>query len=349
MKIHIQNFQNVKEGELEIDGFTTVVGKSNIGKSSIVRAIEGTIHNKGGDDFVRDGHKYAEVHLETDDLDLVWRKGVNKNDYEINGDSYKKVGRGPPEVVREHGFGKIKTDRASINPQIAEQFSPIFLINPSKTSGSVAAEIISDIGRLSDVQNALKDASSDRRDNENTLKVRKGDLQDHKEDLKEYSDLDSTLERVEEVQSLREGIEELKEEIGSLKDIKNEKEELESKVESLSPVEDVDIPDPNFGSTISKIKELNDLLTSYKSLRDKYSSLQGVEEVEVPPPTEVEKKVDSLKNLLKVRSAYDDLTDSVSGLQEEIDEIDEKEVELSDRIDDLFEEAGKCPMCEEEV
>lgn len=348
MKVKIQNFQNIDEEELEVDGFTTVVGKSNIGKSSIVRAIEGAFLNKGGDDFVRDGKRYTNVEIEADDIDLVWRKGSNKNSYIIDGEEYNKVGRGAPDIIREKGYGKIQTERADVNPQVAKQFSPIFLINPSKTSGSVVAEIISDIGRLSDVQNALRDSSSDRREAEQTLKVRKEDLKDSRESLKFFEGLDDTLADVEEIESLREEIDDLKGEIEMLEKMKSKRNSLKSKVDELESVEGISIPEAGFKEDISQIKNALALKTSYSDAVENLESFQGVSDISIPD-LDIDDAFEDVEKLFNIKSEYENLISSAKSLKTSITEIGSKEEKLNSKLNELFNEAGKCPTCERDV
>jgi len=39
VKIRIKNFQSIEDLEIEVRGFTAITGKTNIGKSAIMRAI----------------------------------------------------------------------------------------------------------------------------------------------------------------------------------------------------------------------------------------------------------------------------------------------------------------------
>ena len=49
MKVKIKDYQVIKDIDLDFDkGLTAIVGTSNNGKSSILRAIEGAIFNKIG-------------------------------------------------------------------------------------------------------------------------------------------------------------------------------------------------------------------------------------------------------------------------------------------------------------
>lgn len=352
MKVYIENFQNIDTVEFEIDGFTTIVGKSNIGKSSIRRAIEGAIHNKSGDDFVRHGCSNAGVRLENDDLDLRWIKG-EKNDYEIDGDYYESVGHGPPDIIFEKGYGSIDVDRSNVpdvDPQIAKQFSPIFLINPSKTPGSIAAEVISDIGRLSDVQQALKDCSSDRREKESTLDVRRQDIDDHEDDLEQYDDLDETIERVDEIESLREDIESLRSEIETLEQIQKARDDLKDTIETLESVERIEIPSlDDLDHALSEISNLSRLRSSYRSVESEAERLSSVESIDIPTLDGLDECIEEIETLASIRDDYSSIQDDMQQARSDIDQCDDQIERAKSYIEQFFEEAGKCPLCEQDI
>ena len=47
-KVNIKNYQSIKDVSFEVDGFTVIIGKNNIGKSAIIRALEAPLANQAG-------------------------------------------------------------------------------------------------------------------------------------------------------------------------------------------------------------------------------------------------------------------------------------------------------------
>ena len=71
MKIKVENFQSIKNSEVEIEGLTVITGQNNIGKSALARAVGGVFSNLRGNSFVRRGEKYCSVEIKFDDTNEV--------------------------------------------------------------------------------------------------------------------------------------------------------------------------------------------------------------------------------------------------------------------------------------
>ena len=96
MKVKINNYQIIKEAELEFKpGVTVIIGSSNNGKSSVIRAIESAINNKGGSDFINYDAESCEVTIEDLGQKIIWSKNLNstKSYYDINGQVLNKIGQ----------------------------------------------------------------------------------------------------------------------------------------------------------------------------------------------------------------------------------------------------------------
>jgi DNA repair ATPase RecN len=79
-----------------------IVGPSDAGKSSLVRAIKSATQQAEGHSFVRAGSKKASVAIVlSDEHQVVWEKGKSVNRYTLDGDRFSRVGRSVPEPVAE--------------------------------------------------------------------------------------------------------------------------------------------------------------------------------------------------------------------------------------------------------
>jgi energy-coupling factor transporter ATP-binding protein EcfA2 len=200
MKVHVRNFQSLHAVDLDVEGLTVIVGPSNRGKSALLRAIEAALFNAPGDEFVTTGQKTAEVHLgdvPTADgrtLDVLWAKGGGKNAYNIDGQSYAKVGTGAPPVLQEAGYRDVwvgDKDRKrgeSIRPQAANQFDGLFLLN---RAGSFVADVLGLLSRQRTVALAQGRAASDLRSAKQVLGIRESDLQQVLSELAGFEGLDA--------------------------------------------------------------------------------------------------------------------------------------------------------------
>jgi predicted ATP-dependent endonuclease of OLD family len=55
IEIEVNDFQSISHTAVTIDKFSVIVGRSNIGKSALVRAIQCALTGAVGTDFVRHG------------------------------------------------------------------------------------------------------------------------------------------------------------------------------------------------------------------------------------------------------------------------------------------------------
>lgn len=222
MKIQVKNFQSIKEQSLETTGLTVITGRSNAGKSALLRAVRGAFLGIPGNHYVRRGEDWTAVGIKGDDFLIKWRKAAKakvgkETALEVNGKTHTKVGRDHDQLTHEVGIREIRTTHTRVVPQIAMQHNPIFLIGESDTT---TAEILKKLSRVDVVTTAQKNALKDRRDKDSLAKVRQGDLEKVKEQLEPlkhipalralYQETDKTLVQAEEgrerAQALREKI-----------------------------------------------------------------------------------------------------------------------------------------------
>lgn len=385
MKVKIKDFQSIESADLTVEGFTVIVGRSNIGKSAIVRAIEGALTNLSGDSFVRLGAHHTEVDIECDDLTLKWKKGGGFNDYEINGEVFESVGRGAPHVIAEAGFREVEVSRGSIPVQVASQFNPIFLLDPSKVSGSLAAEVVSDIGRLGELQEALRNAAKDRRSLETVQRVRRKDLKQTRAEIQAYDALDDDLALGDRLRDLMRTVESLRTEIKHLEEIAEEYEATQGELEKYKGADSVVLPEWEHDDVLDRMKSLTAFQRVYDDAVRDLSAYRGLDEVVIPDwegdgalkklealgkfQTHVEDATATLKSmqdlpslpptpdfdvnavevLEKMRRAYLHLQGELPELQEDIERLGRESEQAHRDVHDLLEEAGICPLCEQET
>lgn len=81
-------------------GITSIVGASDVGKSSIIRALRWVCTNKpGGEAFIRDGAANTKVTLRVDGHVVARARGKRGNTYKLDGSARKSFGAAPPDDV----------------------------------------------------------------------------------------------------------------------------------------------------------------------------------------------------------------------------------------------------------
>ncbi len=104
LKVDIQDYQNIKKVSLELEkGLTVIIGKTNDGKSSIMRAINDFIFNSGDDEDVRAGRKSYAISMDNGRGSAVYtRSNIGKNkksSYDVGGEVLTKIGRSQIEEI----------------------------------------------------------------------------------------------------------------------------------------------------------------------------------------------------------------------------------------------------------
>jgi hypothetical protein len=330
-KVRVFQFQSIKDSTLELEGFVTITGPSNRGKSALIRAIEGCWFGILGDYYVRRGENKASVIWLTDKVKLRWQKIVKKRVgeetyLEVNGTKYTKLGREHGDLTEKLGFVEIEASGARLRPQVAKQHDPIFLLTENET---VAAEIFKLLGRVDVVVTAQQMARSELTRDNRTLVVRKGDVEKAEEELRE-------LDRVPE---LRNELDDLELDLVNLELQRVDKYRLLEKIEKAGKLGPEALPSP------PEVED-PDLKTT---LLWKLERCQNLRPATLPviPTIDMERRREKLvlmlktQRLLTLTSEYYALDDEVRFAEGAI-ETWEKELEA------LKKELGVCPLCKRE-
>lgn len=207
--VDVRDFQSITHATIRIDGFTALVGKSNIGKSAFVRAVKAALTGAGGSSFVRHSTVCARrvknaktcdcqttVHIRTKDFDLKWEKGDKVNRYHFNGQVYDRTEQGTPDFLLSpllaEGFDTVDVARKSKLLQVADQFDNVFLLDQT---GNSVADVLSDVARLDRINVATRLVEKDRKEANSTRKVYEREILENTAKLASYAGLDALVGR----------------------------------------------------------------------------------------------------------------------------------------------------------
>lgn len=216
IEIVVTDFQSIGHAELKATGLTVVVGPSNRGKSALLRAIEGVLFNKPGDQFVRRGAAMAAVTVAFSGHTVSWVKGAGANRFTIDGVGYSKVGVKAPDPLQALGFREVvigarqKDDGRmeggeTLRPQVARQFGSdqIFLLD---RPGTFVNELMVRLSRLGVLQRAGRACGLDLKQRKGLLKVRETDLTEAVADRQQLDPIVGLRDRVAALMVQREGL-----------------------------------------------------------------------------------------------------------------------------------------------
>jgi len=189
MRIKVRNFQSIRKADLEAEGFTVITGRSNVGKTALIRACQAAFFGIPGNYFIREGENFAGVAITDDDLEIIWRKTSEPNPkkpsaLQVNGVVHTKIGTDHIKLTESCGVLELLTSQARIRPQFSMQHDNIFMLADSETT---VAEILKLLGRVDVVTTAQRNAKGDLNRALSKRKIREGDLESTKEKLKEFA------------------------------------------------------------------------------------------------------------------------------------------------------------------
>lgn len=184
MRVKIENYQAIKNADLFFDvGLTAIVGPTNSGKSSLIRAIKGAINNQTGTGFINYNADESVVSIEDNGNTIVWtkpRKGSAT--YTLNGREISKVGRTQnEEVANLLNMSEVEVSTQKIRLNFWEQMEKAFLMDKTPNqlfefiSQSKEQELMQSYQQTE--QNSLTEIEKQIKVNETKLDVYKQEIQ----------------------------------------------------------------------------------------------------------------------------------------------------------------------------
>jgi len=295
IEFEIQNFQSIKRTKLKVDGFAALVGRSNVGKSAIVRALRCCLTGASGTDFVRhasdcprrtQGKKkckcFASVDIHFPAMRVLWEKGDAVNQYTVwkdgaeNPDVYSAVNRGAPDFLLPL-FEPVKIGDHRDLIQVAEQFEPIFLLNQG---GTTIADVLSDVANLDEINKAVSLASKDRKAAASTRKIREKDISSLDKDLERYAGLDGVVSRGSDIEARYEAIETAQERVLRLDRYRKTLSRVLLSIQSLKAATKPSVPDTSDVRAMHvRAAKADDLLQRVRALAPEIRKLRGIKSV----------------------------------------------------------------------
>ena len=329
-KLLIKNFQTHAHRKIELSPtITTIVGKSDVGKSAIYRAIRWVATGlPKGNDFIRWGEKSASVGLEVDKHKIIRKKG-SSNLYKLDGKEFKALRTDVPEEIK----GILNLD--AINFQ-SQHDSPFWF---SETAGEISRQLNA-IVSLSLIDTSIKNAISKARQNKIVIDHLETQIDGAKKDVVRMGavlDLQKLLKEVEKAVTKEESLSIERDQLQTLFEQGMQKRKVCKSLQSV-----VGYLDQN-SSAWKKVQTLRTKVGSLKELVT--SSEKHVETLRIPIPSthdlnplfenieDLEKKVIELHMLIGTSEIRKEKYDTA------MNELSVLETQLVDEF------KGRCPLC----
>ncbi|WP_353095244.1 AAA family ATPase [Tissierella praeacuta] len=276
-KVILENFQSHKDSVIEFDDqLNVIVGPSDSGKTAILRGIRWALYNEpSGDYFIREGSSECSVTVIFNDGTKVKRyRSKSKNTYflyDSDDNEIKFEGFGtsvPQEIIDKIGIKKILLDSDLSNSiNLSDQLEGAFLLSEK---GSTRATSIGRLVGVNIIDDALRETLKDNRNLTNNKKITEENISQLEKELLEYDYLDELNNRINQVEKIKDEIQQKEEIIYKYKDllqrhltILQEKKHLNFYIDKLKDITLIDYILSNISSAISKLnylKRQNDLI-----------------------------------------------------------------------------------------
>jgi len=342
----IGNFQSHKETDLEFsEGVNIIVGPSDSGKSSILRAINWPINNRpSGEAFKSNWEGETFVDLELDNEVVISREKGKDNLYVISGHEgkepveFKAFGQGVPDEIKQ------ELQMSEINIQY--QLDAPFLL--SNSPGEVA-RYLNNIVKLDKIDSSLSNISKWLRQEQGDLKRGIIYLTELKDQERQYNWLDQADGQLTNLEGL----------IGQISDKNNKSTDLLYIINNIS---DINIEKVKIQLVLKaelqliKLQTLEAEILKIRASKEKaislYRDLENIDSrlCNIRILTDLSPKIEPLLTLNRDIDKLTDKAENLEGLIDDISDIQTKKIHRGQQLemmqkefDDLMPDT--CPLC----
>ena len=208
-RIHLERWQSHEDSTFDLaPGVNAIVGSSDAGKSSVLRALRWVTTNRPrGTGFVHFGEGTARVEIGVGSSKIVRTRGVKKdNSYTVDGEVLEAMGFAVPEQVTE----LLPFDDVTFS----SQHDPLYLV--FETPGQFARKI-NDVVHLEDAERARSDLSGQVRSLTAKIKDCEEQLKEREAESKRLASVPTYEERTRDAADNAEEAEKLRKLLANLR------------------------------------------------------------------------------------------------------------------------------------
>lgn len=280
INLEIENFQNIKQASFSIKGLTCLVGESNIGKTSICRALHCLVSNPPAAGYIRHGAKEARVKAIFPDkkIAIEWIRSKSGARYIFfdSGKIIKKTrfdnpGRSAvPDPIRDLKLLVINTGDISASIGYADQHHYSFLIDDPKLTVQLTGELQA-IARLS---RAMKQARSETRGAGEEIKLQNNLMESATKECKQLEGSDSLSNSFQILDDFAKGVDKQQKKLDSLRNLEQRLSAIKSRAVVLNQILKALKGVDKLGDKVDQIESWN---LQQRDMTQRYLSLQRVD------------------------------------------------------------------------
>jgi len=338
--LHIKNFQSHRDSLLEfVPGINIIVGKSDAGKSAIIRALRWVIWNKpSGDSFRSWLGGDPGVELNVDDNKIVRFRSSSKNIYELNGLKFEAFETDVPKAIQEVlNFNDVNLQR---------QLDTHYLL--TNTPGEIAQHF-NRIAHLDQIDRGLSNIRSWIDEINRNIRAKNTEITNKEAQLKDFDYLPALEQEVLQLEALQQKeiqtqqrLEQLRQWIDEIERIDIEIEK-EAKIFSLEPI---------LNETLVLLQKRNENTSKVKKLIELREEIEYIEKEikEHQKILSLETLLNDTLSLIEKRKVLEMNQGKMLRLSQEFQDVEDRihSTQLAiDRWEQLFNELmpDVCPLC----
>ncbi|MGH7974929.1 MAG: AAA family ATPase [bacterium] len=359
-KVILENFQSHENSVFEFDSrLNVIIGVSNVGKSSVARALSLLLFNQWDKSWCKFGAKYCRVTALTNTgIEVIREKGEKVNRYilRLPGQAeqlFESFGTTVPEQIQQalriHTVQVDTTDTLNLN--LAGQMDALFLLSQA---GSYRAKVLGKLSGATYLDHAIRELNKDKR--QLTAEKNNKDL--------EIIDLQSQVDKIANIEAYSTVLAELQAKLTSLAAAEQRVERIRSLFKSVKDLKDAWVQEnqkaallESFESNsitaletrVDKIKALCLLQSTIVRLKRSYEHesklqdlLKTVDLSVIPILVDKSTSLKTIRNLSsRINKNNTELVDKTNKLQQ----VKQQHAQAAQQYTDMLRANGKCPTC----
>jgi len=365
-KIILENFQAFEKGEFNLSpNLNILVGVSNVGKSSVARALSLVLFNQWDKSWCKFGAKYCRVTLQTSTGIVVIReKGEKVNRYILRLPNqpeqlFESFGTTVPEQVQEalhiHAVQVDTTDTLNLN--LAGQMDALFLLSQT---GSYRAKVLGKLSGATYLDHAIRELNKDKR--QVTAEKNSKDL--------EIVELQTQVDKLVPIEAYATAISALEERLNSLIRSQERLEQIRSLFERVKVLKEAwtrettksDLLGPvslhlNLVEKLAQRVDKNRALSLFLSKRDNliftYTKQCKLKElltsVDLSPIYTLPEKFSKYRKISELATRVRKNQSELVSKTDELQRNEQQHKEAAKQYMDMLQAAGVCPICNRTV
>jgi len=359
-KIVLENFQGFERGEFNLSpNLNILVGVSNVGKSSVARALSLVLYNQWDKSWVRFGSKFCRITLETSTgIVVVREKGdkVNKYTLRLPGSPeqvFESFGTTTPEQVQQalkiHEVQIDTTDKLNLN--LAGQMDALFLLSQT---GSYRAKVLGKLSGATYLDHAIRELNKDKRRITAEKDVKDLEVIELKAQVDKYNSLEALSETISALESRltsltrsQERVEQIRSLLERVKVLKDSWTRERQKTDILGPLDLTRIE--KLPAKVDKIKAISLLLGKVVSFKHTFLRENKLNEVlntvDLSGINRVAEKVSVVKTKVDVGERLINKMNQVVLTASDLEQSELDYRKTAELYTSLLRDNGVCPTC----